>query len=68
MLVGSGHYEEFLRAFYGAERYITWRGFVADGQRRIDNLRGAVECILPSRVEGLALSLVEGMACGAACL
>ena len=68
VIVGSGPLQASLRAFYGSERNITWLGCVADEQRRIEILRGADGFILPSLVEGLSLSLLEGMACGAACL
>ena len=37
-------------------------------KKRIDILRGADVFILPSLVEGLSLSLLEGMACGLACI
>lgn len=68
VIVGSGPLEASLRAFYGAEDNIIWLGFVSDEQRRIEILRGADVFILPSLVEGLSLSLLEGMACGAACV
>ncbi|MCG8362159.1 MAG: glycosyltransferase family 4 protein [Pseudanabaenales cyanobacterium] len=67
VIVGSGPLEASLRAFY-AEDNIVWLGFVSDEQRRIEILRGADVFILPSLVEGLSLSLLEGMACGAACV
>jgi glycosyltransferase involved in cell wall biosynthesis len=68
LIVGSGPLQTSLKAFYGSEDNIHWLGFVADEQRRIEILRGADVFILPSLVEGLSLSLLEGMACGAACL
>ena len=37
-------------------------------KRRIDILRAADVFILPSLVEGLSISLLEAMACGAACI
>ena len=67
VIVGSGPLEASLRAFY-AEDNIVWLGFVSDEQRRIEILRGADVFILPSLVEGLSLSLLEGMACGDACV
>jgi glycosyltransferase involved in cell wall biosynthesis len=68
VIVGSGPLVPSLMPFYGEEHNIIWLGFVADEQRRIEILRGADVFILPSLVEGLSLSLLEAMACGAACL
>ena len=67
VIVGSGPLESSLRTFY-ADGNIVWLGFVSDEQRRIEILRSADVFILPSLVEGLSLSLLEGMACGAACV
>ncbi|MFK8181732.1 MAG: glycosyltransferase family 4 protein [Phormidesmis sp.] len=66
-IVGSGPLESSLKAFY-SDSNILWLGFVANEQRRIEILRGADCFILPSLVEGLSLSLLEAMACGAACV
>ncbi|NJN85718.1 MAG: glycosyltransferase family 4 protein [Leptolyngbyaceae cyanobacterium SL_7_1] len=68
VIVGNGPLLPSLSAFYGTESGISWLGFVADEQRRIEILRGADVFILPSLVEGLSLSLLEAMACGATCL
>lgn len=68
LMVGSGPLAATLMPFYGEEHGITWLGFVANEQRRIEILRGADVFILPSLVEGLSLSLLEAMACGVACL
>lgn len=68
VIVGSGPLMPSLSAFYGPEMGVVWMGFVADEQRRIEILRGADVFILPSFIEGLSLSLLEAMACGAACL
>ncbi|HEY9763438.1 MAG TPA: glycosyltransferase family 4 protein [Trichocoleus sp.] len=67
-IVGNGPLAASLKMFYGEEDNITWLGFIADEDRRIEILRGADAFILPSLVEGLSLSLLEAMACGAACL
>lgn len=66
-IVGSGPLEPSLKAFY-TDSNIVWLGFVANEDRRIEILRGADCFILPSLVEGLSLSLLEAMACGAACV
>ncbi len=67
VIVGSGPLESSLKAFY-PENSVVWLGFVANEDRRIEILRGADCFILPSLVEGLSLSLLEAMACGAACV
>ena len=67
VIVGSGPLEASLRAFY-SDSNIVWLGFVANEDRRIEILQGADCFILPSLVEGLSLSLLEAMACGAACV
>ncbi|NJN01618.1 MAG: glycosyltransferase family 4 protein [Leptolyngbyaceae cyanobacterium SL_1_1] len=68
VIVGSGPLTASLRAFYGSEENVLWLGFVANEQRRIEILRGADVFVLPSLVEGLSLSLLEGMACETACI
>jgi glycosyltransferase involved in cell wall biosynthesis len=68
LIVGDGPLRSSLEPFYGSEYGISWLGFVADEDRRIEILRGADVFILPSLVEGLSLSLLEAMACGLACL
>ncbi|HIK44467.1 MAG TPA: glycosyltransferase family 4 protein [Leptolyngbyaceae cyanobacterium M65_K2018_010] len=67
-IIGSGPLEASLKLFYGEDDDILWLGFLAEEQRRIDLLRAADGFILPSLVEGLSLSLLEAMACGAACI
>ncbi len=68
LIVGSGPLEMALKTAYGTDDSVIWLGFVADEHRRIEILRGADAFILPSLVEGLSLSLLEAMACGAACI
>ncbi|MFN6572212.1 glycosyltransferase [Nostoc minutum NIES-26] len=68
LIVGDGPLKPSLEQFYGWEEGVTWLGFVADENRRIEILRGADVFVLPSLVEGLSLSLLEAMACGIACL
>ncbi|QSJ16907.1 glycosyltransferase family 4 protein [Nostoc sp. UHCC 0702] len=68
LIVGDGPLKPSLEPFYDSEYNITWLGFVADEDRRIEILRGADVFILPSLVEGLSLSLLEAMSCGLACL
>jgi glycosyltransferase involved in cell wall biosynthesis len=66
-IVGSGPLQSSLKRFYDDDD-ILWLGYLANEQRRIDILRAADGFILPSFVEGLSLSLLEAMACGAACI
>ena len=68
VIVGSGPLEMALKTAYGSDDSVIWLGFVADEHRRIEILRGADAFILPSLIEGLSLSLLEAMACGAACV
>jgi len=68
LIVGDGPLTPALKPFYGPEYGISWMGFVADENRRLEILRGCDVFILPSLVEGLSISLLEAMACGLACL
>lgn len=68
LLMGDGNLRNSLMATYATDPNIVWLGAIADEHRRIEILRGADIFILPSFVEGLSLSLLEGMACGLACL
>ncbi len=68
LIVGDGSLKVSLEPFYDRSDGIIWLGAITDDQRRIDILRGADVFILPSLVEGLSLSLLEGMACGMACV
>ena len=68
LIVGDGPLKPSLQANYGKEYGINWLGFIADEMTRINILRAADVFILPSLVEGLSLSLLEAMSCGAACL
>lgn len=68
VILGDGPLAPALKSSYNEENGIIWLGFVGDEDRRIEILRGSDVFILPSLVEGLSLSLLEGMACGVACL
>jgi glycosyltransferase involved in cell wall biosynthesis len=68
LIVGDGSLKVSLEPFYDRSDGIIWLGAITDDQRRIDILRGADVFILPSLVEGLSLSLLEGMGCGLACV
>lgn len=68
VIVGDGILTSTLRPFYNEDHGIIWLGFIASEQKRIEILRAADVFILPSLVEGLSLSLLEGMSCGIACI
>lgn len=68
LVVGDGLLKSTLETAYGEGHGINWLGFIADEITRINILRAADVFILPSLVEGLSLSLLEAMSCGAACL
>jgi glycosyltransferase involved in cell wall biosynthesis len=67
-IVGDGPLVNHLKPFYNKRHGVLWLGFVADEDKRIEILRSADVFILPSLVEGLSISLLEGMACGVACV
>lgn len=65
VIVGGGTQENVLKSIFGEEPNVTWTGVIKDEATRIDILRGTDAFILPSQIEGLSLSLLEAMACGA---
>jgi glycosyltransferase involved in cell wall biosynthesis len=68
VVMGDGSMKASLEPFYDRADGVIWMGAITDDRRRIDILRGADVFILPSLVEGLSLSLLEGMSCGLACV
>ncbi|QDZ39657.1 glycosyltransferase family 4 protein [Euhalothece natronophila Z-M001] len=68
VIVGDGPLVSSLKPFYNKRHGVIWFGFVANEEKRIEILRAADVFILPSLVEGLSLSLLEGMGCGIACV
>src|SRR5262249_36870662 len=65
VVMGGGGERRRLQRQYRDPRVI-FTGHVADRASRIDLLRSADAFFLPSSVEGLSLSMLEAMACGAA--
>jgi glycosyltransferase involved in cell wall biosynthesis len=65
VVMGGGGDRKRLQRQYRDPR-VVFTGHVADAATRIELLRAADAFFLPSSVEGLSLSLLEAMACGAA--
>jgi glycosyltransferase involved in cell wall biosynthesis len=65
VVMGGGAERRRLQRQYRDPR-VMFTGHVADAPARIELLRGADAFFLPSSVEGLSLSMLEAMACGAA--
>ncbi len=68
VIVGDGPLINSLKPFYNKQHNVIWLGVITDEDKRIDILRAADVLVLPSLVEGLSISLLEGMACGTACV
>ncbi len=66
VIVGDGLDLGRLRRKYSSDRRIHFRGFVRDDHERARVLRATDIYVLPSAIEGLSLSMLEGMASGAA--
>lgn len=66
VVVGDGLELGRLRHKYSHDRRINFRGFVRDDLERARVLRSSDIFVLPSAIEGLSLSMLEGMASGAA--
>lgn len=66
VIVGDGLELGRLRRKYADDRRIIFRGFIRDDHERARILRSSDIFVLPSAIEGLSLSMLEGMASGAA--
>lgn len=67
VVVGGGAERRRLQRRFGGRR-VLFTGPILDEAERIRILRAMDIFVLPSAVEGLSLSLLEAMACGAACI
>lgn len=63
-IMGNGSERKHLQRHYRDPR-VLFLGHIADEAQRIGILRAADGYFLPSSVEGLSLSMLEAMACGA---
>ncbi len=68
VIVGGGIEVEPLRRRFGGDQRIIFTGVIRDIATRLSILRASDVFVLPSRVEGLSLALLEAMACGCPCI
>jgi glycosyltransferase involved in cell wall biosynthesis len=66
VVVGDGMDLGRLRRKFASDHRILFRGFVREDDERARVLRASDIFVLPSAIEGLSLSMLEGMASGAA--
>jgi len=66
VIVGDGMDLSRLRRKFGDDRRILFRGFIRDIEQNVNVLRATDIFVLPSQVEGLSISMLEGMATGCA--
>jgi len=66
VVVGTGMEASSLRRRFGGDERIIFTGVISDVRRRVAILRATDIFVLPSRVEGLSLAMLEAMACGVA--
>lgn len=63
VIAGGGKDEEKVRSLFGSAAGVEFAGFVS-GQKKVDLMRMCLFMVMPSRYEGLPLSLGEAAACG----
>ncbi|OGK42628.1 hypothetical protein A3A74_06355 [Candidatus Roizmanbacteria bacterium RIFCSPLOWO2_01_FULL_35_13] len=68
VMAGNGEMEENLREEFGNESRILFTGLVEDESKKIDIINSCDIFVLPSKFEGVSLSLLEGMSCELACI
>lgn len=66
-IAGTGDLEEELKEKYESDR-VVFLGLIKDEKVKIDLIRGCDVFVLPSRYEGMSLSLLECMSTGLACI
>lgn len=66
LIVGTGDLESELKEKYAFDKRIIFTGLVKNEAKKIDLLRSANIFVLPSKNEGMSLSLLEAMSCSLA--
>jgi len=66
VIIGDGIELSHLRRKYGRDRRIIFRGFIRDMEQNLHVLHATDIFVLPSQIEGLSISMLEGMATGCA--
>ena len=66
VIIGDGTDFSRLRRKFGDDPRIVFRGFIRDIEQNLSVLRATDIFVLPSQVEGLSISMLEGMATGCA--
>ncbi len=65
VIVGAGSEAASLRRRYSGDERFVFTGVITDVHRRVSILRATDIFVLPSKMEGLSLAMLEAMACGA---
>jgi glycosyltransferase involved in cell wall biosynthesis len=65
VIVGTGTEAAGLRRRYEGDQRFIFTGVISDMSRRVSILRATDVFVLPSKMEGLSLAMLEAMACGA---
>lgn len=68
IIAGTGDLEEELKEKYRKDRRIIFTGLISNEKHKVDLLRASQIFVLPSKHEGMSLSLLEAMSCGLACI
>jgi len=66
--VGDGELLDKLRLRYGATNNLKFCGAITDETEKLKVINSSHIFVLPSRFEGMSLSLLEAMSCGLACV
>ena len=65
VIVGAGTEAASLRRRYSGDERFVFTGVITDIHKRVSILRATDIFVLPSKMEGLSLAMLEAMACGA---